>query len=66
MSEIDALVNHLPTKYLATATFIWVLIQSLGRAWHGWKAEGGWRGIRDAWLFGTNTPNEKSNTPDSK
>lgn len=53
---MDELMKLLPPKYVIYATAGWLLVQNLGRAWHGWTNAGGWRGIRNALIFGTNTP----------
>jgi len=58
-NDMDELIKLLPPEKVLYATAGWLLIQNLGRIFHAWKAEGGWRGIRNALIFGTNTPSAK-------
>jgi len=57
MNDIP-LLNLLPEKARGWALIAIAAFPYLTRAWHGWKNEGGWRGVRDAILFGTNTPKQ--------
>ena len=56
---MDPIISSLPAKYVTLATVAWVLIQTAGRAWHAWTNNGGWRGIKNGLLFGTNVENPK-------
>ena len=58
-SDVDAVTQVLPESWQAYATFALVLLPLLGRAWHALIHNGGLRGVWNAVMFGTNTPQAK-------
>lgn len=58
MDEIPGL-NMLPEKWRPFALFfvLW-LMPNMGRAYHAIRNNGGLRGVWNAIMFGTNTPNQ--------
>lgn len=61
-----ALETGIPIGVLKVVPFKWLLLLAAlifivpyaGRAWHAWQADGGWKGIFNSVLFGTNTPKQ--------
>lgn len=55
MNDIPG-IDLLPAKLQGPALLAVILGPYLTRAWHAWTNGGGWTGIRNAILFGTNVP----------
>lgn len=58
-----AVLDLIPLKYILwIAALVWAL-PYLGRAWHAYKTDGGFKGIWSSIVFGTNTPSTTTTTP---
>jgi len=63
MNDIPG-IDLLPEKWRGSALLAVIVGPYLTRAWHRWTTGGGWRGIKDAILFGTNVPAQKLAAPE--